>query len=632
MEGNPLHPINQGSLCARGQASLQGLYNPDRLQGPMKKNAQGRFEPISWEEAERLLLEKLSQLSKEGKGERIAFISELITGTQKDLAARWMEELGANAFSLWEPFAGEYLRKANQISFGLDLIPAYRLDRADFLISFGADFLETWLSNVEFTRQFADFHAVGKSGKKPFVYVGPRLSLTGVNADRWVCVPPGAEPLVLIAMVKILLDEDPNLVGKEGIRAFRSLLRDFSLEAIQASTGVKIQTLRRLSRRLFQGLESSSPGRVGRINPDRNGGCREPALGSIKGGTRETIAFDDPSALSGAARAADMKELAEKMRKGAVDLLFLSNSNPVYSLPPAWEFDQALKAVPLIVSFSHTLDETSRMAHLLLPTHSPLSPGGTIDPERACGDSCSLSWAPFSTPGISATSSSRPGKNYMGRKNFRGIIFITFSRKVGEALPGWKPSKEGAPGKFRKRQPLRFLCGSRTFLFPVPRWPTRVKRIFISFPILRCSFSMGAGSNRPWLQELPDPITQTTWGSWVEIHPDTARRMGIAKGDLVRLRSPRRIFGGSGFPLLRDAPRNPRHTHGAGARRVRALCLRPGSQRQSPPRPPDGNSFRGADPDAFESEDRKRRRAGPHSPTRTGVLTNTGGGSFRPFP
>ena len=315
VEGNPLHPINQGSLCARGQASIQGLYNPDRLRGPMKKNARGGFDPISWEEAEALLLQELSRLLKEGKGERIAFLSELITGVQRDLAERWMGELGSKAFYPWEPLGGEYLRTANQISFGLDLIPAYRLDRADFIVSFGADFLETWLSNVEFTRRFADFHAPGKSGKNLFIYVGPRLSLTGANADQWVCVPPGTEHLVALGMIRILLDENPNLAGKEG-SVPPGLLRNFPLEAIQTSTGVKIDILQRLARDFFKasrplplaGPTGSAPAETA---------VAANLLWSIKGRARETIAFGDPSALSEAARAVDMKNLAEKMRAGS---------------------------------------------------------------------------------------------------------------------------------------------------------------------------------------------------------------------------------------------------------------------------------------------------------------------------
>src|SRR3989338_1523582 len=67
LEGNPDHPVNQGALCIRGQAALQGLYNPDRLRGPMQRGASGLLKPVKWEEAEKFLVEQLTALVKQGK-------------------------------------------------------------------------------------------------------------------------------------------------------------------------------------------------------------------------------------------------------------------------------------------------------------------------------------------------------------------------------------------------------------------------------------------------------------------------------------------------------------------------------------------------------------------------------------
>src|SRR5512140_877534 len=80
-EGNPLHPVNRGALCARGQASLQGLYNPDRIQTPLRKTETGKWERIGWEEAETLLVEKLQQAIRDGKGKNVAWVSPLVSGT-----------------------------------------------------------------------------------------------------------------------------------------------------------------------------------------------------------------------------------------------------------------------------------------------------------------------------------------------------------------------------------------------------------------------------------------------------------------------------------------------------------------------------------------------------------------------
>ena len=57
VEGNPSHPVNRGRLCARGQASLQGLYNPDRIRQPLLRGDSGQFQSISWEEAERQIFD-----------------------------------------------------------------------------------------------------------------------------------------------------------------------------------------------------------------------------------------------------------------------------------------------------------------------------------------------------------------------------------------------------------------------------------------------------------------------------------------------------------------------------------------------------------------------------------------------
>ena len=164
VEGNPLHPVSKGKLCVRGQASLQGLYNPDRFPGPLMRNRKGELVPVTWDQGEKALVQTLDELVGKGRGERIVFIDELMNGALKDLASLWLSEMGSQDLLLYEPFAYEPLRQANKMVFQYDGIPHYRIDRADFLISFGAGFLETWISNLEFARQFAAFHSLQAEG------------------------------------------------------------------------------------------------------------------------------------------------------------------------------------------------------------------------------------------------------------------------------------------------------------------------------------------------------------------------------------------------------------------------------------------------------------------------------------
>ncbi|MFQ5695094.1 MAG: twin-arginine translocation signal domain-containing protein, partial [Terriglobia bacterium] len=157
VEGNPDHPVNRGALCIRGQAAVQGLYNPDRIRQPLRKNARGQFEPISWEEGERILADLLRYLREEGQAERVALISHRVTGSLDKFFREWLAAYGSRRYLQYEPFAYEALREANRLSFGTTEIPHYDIARAKFLLNFGADFLETWVSNVEYTRQFAEF-------------------------------------------------------------------------------------------------------------------------------------------------------------------------------------------------------------------------------------------------------------------------------------------------------------------------------------------------------------------------------------------------------------------------------------------------------------------------------------------
>src|SRR5208283_2571897 len=95
VEGNPLHPVNKGALCARGQASLHGLYNPDRIQQPLRKKPNGTWEAVSWEEAEKYFVEELQKIQKSGRGGDVVFMTQHLSGAMDELVDRWLGALGS---------------------------------------------------------------------------------------------------------------------------------------------------------------------------------------------------------------------------------------------------------------------------------------------------------------------------------------------------------------------------------------------------------------------------------------------------------------------------------------------------------------------------------------------------------
>ena len=184
IEGNPLHPINKGKLCMRGQAALQGMYNPDRLKTAMLKE-NGQWQSLSFSKAESILKTKAAQAAQKGQN-RVHMLTETVGNTLMSLFTATLQNLNSQPPLVFEPYAYESLKTANEKVFGVDGLVSYHMDQADVLVSFGADFLETWLSPVEYAWKFKAMHAVKDGNKNLFFQISPYQSLTGANADHWL--------------------------------------------------------------------------------------------------------------------------------------------------------------------------------------------------------------------------------------------------------------------------------------------------------------------------------------------------------------------------------------------------------------------------------------------------------------
>ena len=163
LEGNPLHPINNGKLCMRGQAALQRIYHPDRIKTPLLKNQQG-WQPLSFPQALSLLTSKAAKAEQNGSN-RVRMLTGIEGDILLNLFAVSLKKWRSSVPLVFEPFAYESLKTANEKVFGLKGLPSYRMENADVLVSLGADFLETWLSPVEYAQKFKGMHALNNGRK-----------------------------------------------------------------------------------------------------------------------------------------------------------------------------------------------------------------------------------------------------------------------------------------------------------------------------------------------------------------------------------------------------------------------------------------------------------------------------------
>jgi len=551
VEGNPDHPVNRGRLCARGQASLQGLYNPDRIQAPLRRAGDGEFEPISWEDAEAMVIERIGSLRQSGRADALYLLTDGAVGTLDALFDQWMEAVGSPNRVVYESFDLEALREANRLSFGLAEIPRYDLEQADYILSFGAGFLETWITPVQYARLFATSQSFHDGHKGRFVHIGPRLSLTGTNADEWVPANPNATMLLALAMTRVLVSE-----GRAGVRAgaIRPLVEPFTPERVSEPTGVTPEHIERLARE-FAEAPTSVALPPGFELSDRNAAAAHVAVNLLNyaaGNMGRTVRFGPNVVRRRSAGPSRWNQLLESMRAGNVDTLLVHNTNPAFTLPGGFGFDEALDNVGLVVSFASFMDETAARADLILPDHTPLESWGDHVPE------------------VGVRSLMQPTIRPLFDTKATGDVLLSLARGLGDDVgarfpqpdfhtylqDAWRPvQQEFAPGQafqdfwvaavsrggvWREvgTQPVTLNRAIAGVDFDVPTLDgtERMSYALVAYP--SPTLYDGRGANRPWLQELPDPVTKVVWNSWVEIHPDVAAELGVTNGDLLAVTSP----------------------------------------------------------------------------------------------
>ncbi len=539
LEGNPDSPINRGRLCARGQAGLQGLYNPDRIAHPLVRNASGVFEELDWDGAIQRLVAKV----RESQGKGIVFLTGAEQSAFGDLVDEWMKQVGGRRMS-YEPFGFEALRAGNRMAFGTASLPSYDFGNAKYLISFGADFLDTWLSPVEFQNGFSQAHAfdAGRpASMAKFVFIGPRMSLTGMNADEWIAARPGTEGTLALAMAQVILSQHLARVPADASRLV-SVLSAYRPSAVAQAIGIDADTIVRLAREFARsgGGLAVAGGMAAQYANGAEIVAAVNILNYVAGSVGSLVKFGADLAIGSTNTFADLTALTSDMTNGRVALLFVHGTNPAHSLPGA--FQQALGKVGYKVSFSSFMDETAAACDLILPDHHALEQWGDSRPRAGV--------TALQQPVVQPVFDTRPSGDVILKLSGKSGTFQDYlqgkwrTRHPKDFDQYWFDSLEkgGIYGEAPTRA-VRLAEGVAKLGFAALAAPAVPDQQVIVFP--HPALHDGRGANKPWLQELPDPVSKIAWHSWVEVHPDTAAKWGIATGDFLLLKS---SFGAQKFP------------------------------------------------------------------------------------
>ena len=529
LEGNPEHPINAGRLCAMGQAGLQGLYNPGRIKGPMQKSG-GTWRQIAWDDAIALLGQ---QLGAAGTGFAV------LSGAPRGSFTGFLADLTAAAggrLVRWEPFDQTALRLASKRVFGRDEVPSHDFAKARYIVSFGADFLDTWGPTVENQRQFAESHGFSRAGgMAKHVYFAPRASLTGLNADEWHGIAPGSETALALAMAGVLL-------GERGVTAPAGA-PSVSVEQAAAATGLKAEEIARLAKEFAAAKPSLAV--AGGIGSQHAGAVELCAavhlLNFAAGNLGQTVLFGGD--LDQGDGQAAFTSLQQAMDGGQVKVLLVHEANPVYATPKAGKFAEALAKVPFKVSTSLYVDETSSQCDLILPGLHALERWDDANPRAGV-------WSLMQPVMEPVYPNRNPGDVLLAASKKAGGAFAKFAAPSWEAYlkDRWSAMAKGRDAAAFWRDAL-----ARGGVFE-PQTAASVTAVvaaavaaeapaiegtgdFTLVPYASSLLYDGRGTNKPWLLETPDPVTKITWHTWVELHPDAAARLDVKEGEILKVTS-----------------------------------------------------------------------------------------------
>jgi len=520
LEGNPDHPVNRGALCARGQAALQGLYNPDRYRGPMVRR-NGHLESAGWDEALQVFAQKLGETRSRGAGSAV-FINQHESGSFPGFLDTWLTGFGMPAHMSYDAGADHAVIAANRQSYGVAW-PKLDFRAARLVVSIGADFLDSWGAMGPQQLDFADARADHERAPR-LIYVGPRRSLTGLNADQWIDCKPGSE----MAIVRMLGGQLTAEQASQATGVAPSVLSGFSREFASTKPSMVVAGgggADALELALAANGLNQSQGNVGvTIKPNEG-----------------YLGFDRM------ASPAELRALAERMSSGGVSLLMVRGANPAFSLPKAVGFADAMAKVPFKVSFSSYPDETSELADLILPDHHSLEQWGDAEPIRGTISLQQPTMDPvFDTRATSdvliAAAKKDPGSAARySMADYRSWLISRFpggAAGLAAALPrGIASGSLGEPTTARAVPAVRAAT-------PIEQSSGNMYLVVYPHPFL----GDGRGANKPWLQEIPDPVTKICWQTVVEMNPATAEKMGLANGDFVTVQT---SAGSVTLPLLR---------------------------------------------------------------------------------
>lgn len=503
IEGNTSCTITKGATTARVQASVLNLYDKARLRQPYISQKEATFEAVDKKVKEALV----AQASQQG----YLVTSTIISPTTKDVISQFLAKYPNYKHVTYDAVSYSGMLLANEASYGKRTIPSYQFNLAKTIVSIGADFLGTWLSPAEYSKQYSEARKV--SAKKPEMarhYQFEAIhTISGAAADVRATCKPSEYGAVVIALYNALNGTAPKFASKKLndsiIKAAEDLKKGNGL-VVSGSNDVNVQTL---------------------VN----------AINASIGANGTTINWGVSSNYKQGIDS-EFVAMVEAMNAGQVGTLLLHDVNPVYDYYQGAKFAEAMKKVATTVSFAERNDETAQLCNIIVPDHNYLESWGDAEPKTG--------YYSLMQPGIAPIFKTRAFQDSL-------LAWSDATQSYGQYWNQYWLNKLGSQENFDKAIQEGIVTSKKTVTSAAT---DSTQQIVATTPMSSATFAGnaataiaaieskkapagmevvvyekvsigkgGAWSNNPWLQEMPDPISKATWDNYACVSPKKAKEL-----------------------------------------------------------------------------------------------------------
>ena len=529
IEGNPSHASTLGASSALVQASVLGLYDPDRSQSLTLHGTRKSWNDFvtAWGQ--------LSAAHAADGGAGLAVLSESFSSpTQARLVSELRVRYPRLQWATYDAVSDESRLAGLKHATGRDLDLMLRLDRASVILALDADPLLTDPEMIRHARGFADRRRAGASGgaMNRLYAVEGVYSLTGAMADHRLRLQSRQIAPFLAALAARLAPSAAGAASQSGAgvpgldaRWIDALARD-----LQANRG--------------KGLIVAGERQPAAVH------AAVCALNTHLGNTGKTVSYYETKDAA-LPSVSSLASLVSSIKGGAVQTLVILGGNPLFDAPADLDFASAMAKVPHTIALGYTVDETSEKAEWHIPRAHYLE---SWEDARAVGGTLSVvqplilplygGRTPVEVLGLMVGDKDRPGYDLV-RETWKPILGeAEFEKKwnrvlhdgflAGSELPEVVPDLKGEAFAELGRLRAGVATANPAEASAKAGAPGSVNDLEIVF-LPSPSLHDGRFANDGWLQELPDPLTKLTWDNPALVSPKTAETLGLASDELVRL-------------------------------------------------------------------------------------------------